>query len=82
MSVWARSRSPYSLWRTLLYETLAGLTLSGRVLDVGGGIRKSSYLSLLRVEGQLDSLNIDSDRAPTFIADGTTLLVGEERISL
>lgn len=69
MSVWARSRSPYSLWRTLLYETLSSLTLRGRVLDVGGGIRKSSYLSLLRVEGELDSLNIDPDRAPTFVAD-------------
>jgi SAM-dependent methyltransferase len=69
MNLWARVRSPYSLWRTLLYETLSSLTLNGRVLDVGGGTRKSSYLSLLRVEGQLDSLNIDRDRAPTFIAD-------------
>src|SRR6185295_17391860 len=58
MHLWARIRSPNSLWRTLLYETLSGLTLNGRVLDVGGGTRKSSYLSLLRVEGQLDSLNI------------------------
>jgi SAM-dependent methyltransferase len=69
MSLWARARSPYSLYRTLVYETLSGLTLHGRVLDVGGGTRKSSYLSLLRVEGQLDSLNIDPERAPTFVAD-------------
>jgi SAM-dependent methyltransferase len=69
MRLWARCTAPYSLWRTLLYERLAGLTLQGRVLDVGGGTRKSSYLPLLRVEGQLDSLNIDPDRVPTFVAD-------------
>ena len=69
MSLWARCRAPYSLWRTLLYEQLSALTLQGRVLDVGGGTRKSSYLPLLRVEGRLESLNIDPERAPTFIAD-------------
>ena len=69
MSLWARCRAPYSLWRTLLYEQLTRITLHGRVLDVGGGIRKSSYLTLLRVEGQLESLNIDPEREPTFIAD-------------
>ena len=69
MTLWARISSPYSLWRTLLYEILADLTLRGHVLDVGGGARKSSYLPLLRVEGQLDSLNIDPERAPTIIAD-------------
>ena len=69
MTWWARCRAPYSLWRTLLYEQLAQITLQGRVLDVGGGTRKSSYLPLLRVEGQLESLNIDPEREPTFIAD-------------
>jgi SAM-dependent methyltransferase len=69
MGLWARCSAPYSLWRTLLYEELSGLTLDGRVLDVGGGTRKSSYLTLLRVNGQLDSLNIDPDRVPTFVAD-------------
>ena len=39
------------------------------MLDVGGGTRKSSYLTLLCVEGQLESLNIDPEREPTFIAD-------------
>jgi SAM-dependent methyltransferase len=69
MGLWARCTAPYSLLRTLLYEKLSGLTLHGRVLDVGGGTRKSSYLSLLRVEGALESLNIDPERAPTFVAD-------------
>jgi SAM-dependent methyltransferase len=69
VSLWSRSRAPYSLWRTLLYEQLSELTLRGRVLDVGGGTRKSSYLELLRIEGELDSLNIDPERAPTFLAN-------------
>ena len=69
MTLWARCQSPYSLWRTLLYEQLSRQTLHGRVLDVGGGTRKSSYLSLLRIDGELESLNIDPERAPTFVAD-------------
>ncbi len=72
MGLWARCTAPYSLLRTLLYEKLSGLTLHGRVLDVGGGTRKSSYLSLLRVEGALESLNIDPERAPTFVTRSGT----------
>src|SRR5258706_5860494 len=69
MSLWARCKAPYSLWRTLLYEQIATISLRGRILDVGGGTQKSSYLPLLRVEGELESLNIDPERVPTFLAD-------------
>jgi len=65
---WRLSSTHYSLLRGLEYERLDGLALRGRTLDLGGG-RRTSYGHLLRVEGSLDSANIDPAIHPTFIAD-------------
>lgn len=62
------SNTRYSLLRSLQYERIEGLLLRGRTLDVGGGAR-NSYYSLLRVEGTIDSVNIDPKIQPTLIAD-------------
>ena len=61
--------SPYSLLRTMEYEILERADLHGLVLDAGGGTTQSSYLSLLRVNGQVESVNIDPARRPTYVAD-------------
>lgn len=58
----------YSLLRSLEYERIEGLTLRGRTLDVGGGT-KNSYYHLLRIEGSIESVNIDPKIQPTMIAD-------------
>jgi glycosyltransferase involved in cell wall biosynthesis len=58
----------YSLLRTLEYEALRGLTLRGRVLDIGGGSR-NSYHHLLRLEGEIESVNVDPRVAPTYLHD-------------
>jgi SAM-dependent methyltransferase len=61
--------SPYSLLRAMEYEFLARADLHGLVLDAGGGTAQSSYLPLLRVNGQVESVNIDPARQPTYVAD-------------
>jgi SAM-dependent methyltransferase len=60
--------SPHSLLRTLEYERVASLKLSGRSLDVGGGAR-ANYRDLLAVDGVLDSVNIDPGMRPSVLAD-------------
>jgi SAM-dependent methyltransferase len=61
--------SPYSLLRAMEYEILQREDLQGLVLDAGGGSAQSSYQSLLRVHGQVESVNIDPARRPTYVAD-------------
>lgn len=58
----------FSLLRSLEYERIEGLRLSGLVLDVGGGIR-NSYVHLLQIEDTLESVNIDPTMEPTYLAD-------------
>jgi SAM-dependent methyltransferase len=60
--------SPHSLLRTLEYERVSGLRLSGRSLDVGGGAG-ANYRQLLAVDGVLDSVNIDPGMRPSVLAD-------------
>jgi SAM-dependent methyltransferase len=62
-------RSPYSLLRAMEYEVLRRTDLQGLVLDAGGGTAKSSYLPLLGVNGHIESVNIDPERRPTYVAD-------------
>ncbi|MEK7561035.1 MAG: glycosyltransferase [Patescibacteria group bacterium] len=62
------SKSRNSLLRTLQYEVIEKVTLSGKTLDLGGG-RRSDYIPLLRVIGSIESVNIDSSMQPTYIAD-------------
>ena len=64
---WLRlSTSRYSLLRGLEYERLEDLSLRGRILDVGGG-QRTSYLP--KVEGIIDSINIDPVMKPTVLAN-------------
>ncbi len=62
------SGTQFSLLRSLEYERIEGLSLHGLVLDVGGGVR-NSYVRLLRIEGTLESVNIDPTMEPTYLAD-------------
>lgn len=65
---WKMIRTPYSTLRTLEYVALDGERLVGRTLDVGGG-KNTSYNHLLRIEGTIESLNIDPQIVPTYTAD-------------
>jgi glycosyltransferase involved in cell wall biosynthesis len=66
---WARlAASPHSLLRSLQYEAIEGLGLRGRTLDLGGGAR-SSYRPLLRVAGEIESVNIDPEIEPSYVLD-------------
>jgi glycosyltransferase involved in cell wall biosynthesis/SAM-dependent methyltransferase len=66
---WRRiARSPHSLLRALQYEAIGSLGLRGHTLDLGGGAR-NSYHDLLRVVGEIDSVNVDPDIRPTYLYD-------------
>lgn len=66
---WRRiAGSRTSLLRALEYEAINGLALEGRTLDVGGAT-KNSYYHLLRVDGRIDSLNLDATLRPTCVGD-------------
>jgi len=60
--------SGFTLLRSLEYESIRGLQLEGKVLDLGGG-EKTSYRDLLTVQGQLDSINVNPIMKPTILAD-------------
>lgn len=57
-----------SVLRMLEYEHLSTLTLKGRVLDMGGG-QKASYLKVLPVGAQIESINIDPKIEPTHLIE-------------
>ncbi|MBL8080158.1 MAG: glycosyltransferase [Anaerolineales bacterium] len=65
---WKQSSTQFSVLRGLEYESIDGLTLYGRTLDIGGG-KKSSYLQKIIFRGEVESVNIDRNIQPTFIAD-------------
>lgn len=69
---WSRWRkigfSKYTLLRSIEYETIRGLILEGKTLDVGGG-RINSYYDLLDIRGSIDSVNISPEVKPTLLAD-------------
>ncbi len=67
-------KSPNSMFRTLEYERIRGISLKGLTLDVGGG-EINSYLNLFKIEGKVDSVNIDPKMAPTFLLDLNEKLV-------
>jgi SAM-dependent methyltransferase len=58
--------SPYSILRTHEYEVLRSLTLTGRVLDVGGGLA-TEYGQ--RMPSNLRSVNMDVATRPSVVAD-------------
>ena len=57
-----------SILRSLQYEALVKLDITGRVLDFGGG-QTATYVPLLPVEIELISVNIDRQFKPTNIVD-------------
>lgn len=57
-----------SLLRMLEYEKLATVSLSGRVLDMGGG-RNARYLKLLPKGITVESVNIDPKIEPTHLVE-------------
>lgn len=66
---WLRlSTTQYSLLRSLEYEEIDDLVLRGRTLDIGGG-QRNSYYHLLRIEGTIESVNIDPKIVPTILSD-------------
>lgn len=66
---WRRlSHIRLSLLRSLQYECLDNLALRGLVLDIGGDPR-SGYAARMRIEGQIETLNIDPTAQPTHQAN-------------
>lgn len=55
-----------TILRQMEYNLVSGMTLSGRVLDFGGG-QRAEYLSYLKGEAEILSVNIDSEFDPTHI---------------
>lgn len=64
---WLVRSSHLSLVRLLEYECVKKITFQGPTLDVGGG--NAHYASLLKVEGRLHSVNMNSSLNPTVVAD-------------
>lgn len=60
--------SRYTLLRALEYETIRGLVLKGRTLDIGGGA-VNSYYPLLHIKGSIESVNIEGRVRPSVISD-------------
>lgn len=66
---WLRiSTLQYSLLRGLEYESIDGLVLCGKTLDIGGG-QVNSYYHLFQIEGKIESVNISPQIKPTVISD-------------
>jgi SAM-dependent methyltransferase len=73
------SQSRMTLLRLLEYERLQGLSLEGIILDVGGG-RASHYYPMLPTGGTIQTVNLNPQMEPTYIADlNHGLPVAEER---
>jgi len=62
------AKSSHTLLRALEYEAIEGLSLVGRVLDIGGDWR-SGYHQLLSVKGSIETININKKLKPTYLAD-------------
>lgn len=65
---WKQSTATYSMLRGFQYEAINGLTLHGRTLDIGGGI-KNSYYDKIIFNGVVDSINIDKTIKSSVLAD-------------
>lgn len=55
-----------SILRQMEYDLVSGMTLSGRVLDFGGG-QRAEYLPYLKGNAEISSVNIDAEFDPTHI---------------
>lgn len=62
------TNKPFSLLRALEYEAIEGIILEGNTLDIGGGSHVD-YHNLLTIKGKIDTVNIDSEREPTYLLD-------------
>lgn len=63
--IWA---SNSSLWRTLTYDIVEEIELTGLTLDIGAG-KKNSYHHLLKSTGEIETINIDPSVDPTYVFD-------------
>jgi len=67
---WLRRLRRFGAHKTILrqmeYDLVGQLTLSGRVLDFGGG-RRADYMPLLNTDAEIFSVNIDAEFDPTHI---------------
>jgi glycosyltransferase involved in cell wall biosynthesis/SAM-dependent methyltransferase len=63
--IWA---SNSSLWRTLTYDIVEEIELTGLTLDIGAG-KKNSYHHLLKNSGEIETINIDPGVDPTYVFD-------------
>lgn len=67
---WYRRLRRFGAQKTILrqmeYDLLSEVSLSGRVLDFGGG-RKAEYLSYMSGDAEILSVNIDAEFDPTHI---------------
>ena len=57
-----------TLMRSLQDQRIRGLVLDGRTLDAGGG-HAFDYYPLIRVNGHVDSVNLNAQRRPSVLAD-------------
>jgi SAM-dependent methyltransferase len=55
-----------TILRQMEYDIVSGMSLSGRVLDFGGG-RRAEYLKYLNGDAEILSVNIDAEFDPTHI---------------
>lgn len=62
------SIASYTLLRALQYEAIEGLSLKGKVLDIGCGY-DSQYHSLLKTEDCIETINISMKLKPTYLLD-------------
>lgn len=65
---WRYSTTTFSMLRGFEYEAINGLTLEGRTLDIGGGMKNDYYDKIIFI-GQVDSINIDRSIKPSILAD-------------
>jgi len=62
------SQKDKSFFRALTYESIRGLVLKGKTIDIGGG-SNSSYHNLIQLDGKIDSLNNNKDYEYTISGD-------------
>ena len=65
---WRMCSTKRSILRELQHAHLENVHLKGKVLDLGGG-KRASYNDIIKVDGQVDTININDLYAPTYMHD-------------
>lgn len=64
--------------RAYFNRELEGIALHGSVIDVGGTNRpKPSYVNVLRIDGDVRSVNVDAEAQPDILADASRIPVAD-----